>query len=68
MSDQNEDIIIEVKLPLRDYKVMREMIEERQAMHGLRKWISSRLIWAAAGMITIVGGIEALRRLAEYSK
>lgn len=67
MSESNEDVIIEVKLPLKDYRVMREMIEERQAMRGLRKWLSSRIIWVAAGIITIVGAFEALRRLGEYT-
>lgn len=69
MSDPtSDDTIIEVKLPLKDYKVMREMIEERQAMHGLKKWLSGKVIWIAAGIITIVGAFEALRRLGEYAK
>lgn len=63
MSENNEDVIIEVKLPLRDYKMLREILEERQAMNGLKKWLSGKVIWAAAGIITLVGAYEALRRL-----
>lgn len=66
MTDSNEDVIIEVKLPLKDYRMLREIIEERQAMRGLRKWISSKIIWVAAGIITILGAFEALRRLGEH--
>jgi hypothetical protein len=63
-----EDDIVEVKLPLKDYKMLREIIEERQAMNGLRKWISGKVIWLAAGIITLVGAFEALRKLGEYTK
>lgn len=64
----DEDVIIEVKLPLRDYRMLREMLEERQAMNGLKKWISGKIIWLAAGIITLVGAFEALRRLGEYTR
>lgn len=67
MSENHEDVIIEVKLPLKDYKILRDMLDERQAMNGLKKWISSRIIWVAAGVITMVGAFEALRRLGEYT-
>lgn len=67
MSENSEDVIIEVRLPLKDYKMLRDMLDERQAMNGLKKWISSRIIWVAAGVITMVGAFEALRRLGEYT-
>ena len=66
MSD--DDIIIEVKLPLKDYRMLREIIEERQAMSGLKKWISGKIIWVAASIITLIGAFEALRRLGEYTR
>lgn len=68
MPENSDDTIIEVRLPLKDYKVMREMIDERNAMNGLKKWVSSRIIWVAAGIITLVGAFEALRRLGEYAR
>lgn len=61
----NEDIIIEVKLPLKDYKIMREIIEERQAMNGLRKWLSQKVFWLAGGALTCLGLFEAFRRFGE---
>lgn len=65
--DPNNDIIT-VRLPVRDYKVLRTILDERQAMNGLKLWITSRVIWFAAGIITLVGAFEALRRLGEYAK
>ena len=61
----NEDIIIEVKLPLKDYKIMREIIEERQAMNGLKKWLNGRVLWLAGGVLTCLGLFEAFRRFGE---
>lgn len=60
-----DDEIIEVRLPLKDYKVMREMIEERQAMAGLRKWITTKVLWLVGGALSVLGLVEALRRFAE---
>lgn len=65
MPDSNEDVIIEVKLPIKDYRIMREMIEERQAMDGLRKWLSTKFLWAVGGVLTTLGLIETLRRFSE---
>lgn len=60
-----DDEIIEVRLPLKDYRVMREMIEERQAMTGLRKWIQTKFLWTIGGLLSVLGLVEAFRRLAE---
>lgn len=57
-----DDVIINVQLPLKDYRIMREMIEERQAMQGLKKWISSKLLWLVGGALSILGLIDAFRR------
>jgi len=59
------DVIIEVKIPLKDYKILRDMIEERQAMNGLRKWLTTRVFWFTGGLLTILGIFEAVRRLGE---
>ena len=61
----SEDTIIEVKLPLKDYKIMRELIEERQAMNGLRKWFTNRVLWLVGGLLSSLGLFEAFRRLGE---
>lgn len=61
----NEDIIIEVKLPLKDYKIMREIIEERQAMNGMRKWLSTKVFWLVGGILSCLGLFEAFRRFGE---
>lgn len=50
-----DDQIVTVQLPLRDYKVMRELIDERQAMKGVKKWVQNTIVWAAAGLLTIFG-------------
>lgn len=59
------DVIIEVKLPLKEYMIMREMIEERQAMNGLRKWLTNRVFWLAGGVMALLGVFEAFRRFGE---
>ena len=63
MSDDHnkEDQIITVQLPLKDYKTMRELIEERQAVDGLRK-IAAKIFWFAGGILSLVGVIEVFRR------
>lgn len=57
------DELIEVRLPLKDYKVMREMINERQAMSGFQKWLSAKVLFYVGSILTILGLIEALKRL-----
>ncbi len=61
----SEDIIIEVKLPLKDYKVMREIIEERQAMKGMKRWLNGKVFWLAGCVLTALGLFEAFRRFGE---
>ena len=65
MTDTKDDEVIEVKLPRKDYIVMREMIEERQAMNGLRKWLTTKVFWFAGGLLTVLGLFEAFRRFGE---
>lgn len=60
-----EDALVTVTLPLRDYKVMREMISERQAMKGFKRWITSVLFWLAGGGMSLIGVYEAFRRFGE---
>jgi hypothetical protein len=43
---------------------MREMIEERQAMNGLKKWLQGKVFWLAGGLLSLIGVFEALRRYA----
>lgn len=62
MTDQTEDEVIEVKLPRKDYKIMRELIEERQAMNGM-KVILARVFWVAGGLLTLLGLFEIFKRI-----
>lgn len=50
-----EDAIISVQLPYKDYKVMRELIEERQAMNGVKKWLTSNVFWLCGGVLSVLG-------------
>lgn len=59
------DVVINVQLPLKDYLIMREMIEERQAMNGLRKWLTTKVFWFAGGIMAVFGVFEAFRRFGE---
>lgn len=61
---EQEDTVIDVTMPKRDYDVMREMIAERQAMSGLKKWLTTRVFWLAGGILSIFGLVEVFKRLA----
>lgn len=59
----NDDEVITVTMPRKDYKVMRELIAERQAMTGITK-IVQKIFWIAGGILSVLGLIEILRRFA----
>lgn len=59
------DEVIMVTLPRKDYVVMREIISERQAMKGLKRWLTAVLFWTTGGALSLFGVYEALRRLGE---
>ena len=59
---ESEDEVVEVKLPRKDYKIMRELIEERQAMNGM-KVILARVFWVAGGLLSLLGLFELFKRL-----
>lgn len=50
-----DDAIISVQLPYKDYKVMREIIEERQAMNGVKKWLTGNVFWLCGGLLSVLG-------------
>lgn len=54
-ADDKNDIIVNVRLPYKDYKVLRGLIEERQAMVGVKKWISGTIFWLAGGLLSVLG-------------
>ena len=56
-----DDELITVQLPVKDYKVMREIIAERQAMSGVMK-IANKVFWVAGGILSVFGLVEILRR------
>lgn len=58
---ESEDEVIEVKIPRKDYKILRELIEERQAMNGM-KVILARVFWVAGGLLSLLGLFEVFRR------
>lgn len=53
-STSEEDEIVAVTLPLRDYKIMRELIEERRSLNWLGKWFKHFLLVAAGGFIALM--------------
>lgn len=53
-----EDEIIEVRLPKKDYLVLRKMIDDQTALSGAGRWFKQKLqilFWLAAGALSIVG-------------
>ena len=52
-ADNREDEIIDVKLPRRDYEIMREMIKRQAALGWLGSYFRNVLLVAAGGLITL---------------
>lgn len=61
MTDNEKDEVINVRLPRKEYEMLREIIEERQAMNGLRKFLQTKVFWLAGGILTILGVYQILR-------
>lgn len=54
-NDVNEqDILVTVKLPRKDYELMRKMIEREEAFTWLSSMIRASLIWVIAGGVLSV--------------
>lgn len=62
MTSEEDDVVVHISLPRKDYKILREIIEERQAMNGLKNWITTRLFWLASGVLALFGVYEAFKR------
>ena len=60
--DENKDEIINVELPRRDYQVLREIIDDRQTMKGVKRFLVEKVFWFTGGLISIVGLYEIFRR------
>ncbi len=63
--DDKNDQIITVRLPRSDYIVLREMIDNQNALSGVRKWFHKKLsilFWIAGGLLTMAGLFEFFRR------
>ena len=57
-----QDEIVTVRLPQKDYEVLRELIETRQALSGFKKWLQTGLLWIAGSLLTLLGLYEIMRR------
>lgn len=57
-----QDEIVVVRLPKRDYEVLRELIGTRQALSGFKKWLQTGFLWAAGSLLSISGLYEILKR------
>lgn len=65
LDPNKDDEVIVVSLPLKDYKIMREIINERKAMDGIKLWFTSRVMWIVGGILSFVGLVEAFRRFGD---
>lgn len=62
--DTKEDEIIDVKMPRKDYKVLREIVEREKTFNWVVNWVRSGwvLIVASAGLL-VVNFWDALRKV-----
>lgn len=57
-----QDEIVTVRLPKKDYEVLRELIGTRQALSGFKKWLQTGLLWIAGSLLTVLGLYEIMKR------
>lgn len=53
-----DDEVIEVRLPKKDYLVLRQMIDDQTALDGVKKFFKKYInlaAWLAASALTILG-------------
>lgn len=63
--DNVNDEIIEVRLPRKDYLVLRQMIDDQNALAGVKKWFhkwGSFAFWLAAGCLSMLGLYDFFRK------
>lgn len=53
-SDTNDDEIINVQLPRKDYKVLREILEREKTWSWLARWMKSGFLWTVVGSMLIL--------------
>lgn len=54
----SDDLVINVKLPYKDYLILRRMIDDQTAIDGVKSWFKSKfhlLIWIGGGLLTLTG-------------
>lgn len=63
---QSGDEVVNVKLTIRDYKILREVLDDRKAVNGFksisRVW-ATRLFWVAGGILSLFGVYDFLIRI-----
>lgn len=53
-SDNDQDEIINIRLPRKDYETMRQLIAERQTMGHVKAIVTSSWVWVVAGGLLAV--------------
>jgi hypothetical protein len=62
-SDTNDDEIVNVQLPRKDYKVLRDILEREKTWSWIARWMKSGLLWAIVGsMIILMNFWEQIKR------
>lgn len=61
MPYDDQDEVITVTLPRKEYEMLREILEERQAMRGLKKFLQTKVFWLAGGVLTCLGIYQIMR-------
>ncbi len=51
---ETEDDVIDVRMPRKDYEIMRDMIARQKALNWIGKWVKQVVFVTAGGIITIL--------------
>jgi hypothetical protein len=56
-----EDELVDVKLPRKEFEIMREMIKKQEALGWLGKYFRNVLLVAAGGIITLLAFWDSIQ-------
>lgn len=57
------DEVIDVRLPMKDYLIMKEMIERQRALNWFGRWMRNVGLVAVGGFITLVVFWDHIKRI-----
>ena len=61
---QSEDDVIDVRMPRKDYEIMRDMINKQKALNWVGRWVKQVVFVAAGGILTVIALWDWIKKFA----